>query len=207
MFCSHCGLKGTGNYCSACGTPLGEPPVLATIVWEDEVRYHVLLEHPEVRRRLAEAASAARKPMSGEEFLELAEKALEPLLAGVPVSKVATLVQPLYARLGVRTSKSRAQVIAAPPGVVLVTALCSLATAGQTVRSVRQGEDGCVLEAELPSDWRALAGELILSVQREANGTRVEAAATALGQLYDWGKNQAALDRLFGDLHRLRAAA
>ena len=72
---------------------------------------------------------------------------------------------------------------------------------------VQQAEDGCLIEAELPSDWRAFAGQLIVSIHREPQGTRVEAAAKTPGQIYDWGKNQHALQRLFSDLQPRAAVA
>ena len=208
MFCSNCGQSAAGRFCSGCGARLaGEDVVLAEIVWQDEVRYDALLKVSEVRQRLAASAAAARKKLSGEEFLELAEKAFEPLLGGAPIGKVAALVMPLYAKMGIGTSKSRSATLSSRPGEVLVTVLCSLAAAGQAVQRVQQAEDGCLIEAELPSDWRAFAGQLIVSIHREPQGTRVEAAAKTLGQIYDWGKNQHALQRLFSDLQPRAAVA
>jgi hypothetical protein len=208
MYCSNCGVRAAGRFCSNCGSRLdGQEIVLAEIVWQDEVRYDLLLKVPQVRERLAASTSKASKKLSGEEFLELAEKALEPLLGGVPICKVAALVVPLYAKLGVSTSKSRSATLPSPPGEVLVAVLCSLAAAGQTVQRVQQAEDGCLIEAELPSDWRGFAGQLIVSVRREGQGTRVEAVAKVLGQIYDWGRNRQAIDRLLSDLEPRTAAA
>ena len=208
MFCSDCGQRAAGRFCSGCGARLAhDEVVLAEIVWQDEVRYDALLKVPEVRRRLAASTAAARTKLSGEEFLELAEKALEPLLGGAPIGKVTALVMPLYAQMGISTSKSRSATLPSPPGEVLVAVLCSLAAAGQTVQRVQQAADGCVLEAELPSDWRAFAGQFVVSIHREPQGTRVEAAAKTLGQIYDWGKNQQAINRLFRDLQPRAAVA
>jgi hypothetical protein len=68
------------------------------------------------------------------------------------------------------------------------------------MQKVHQGEDGCVIEATLPSDIWSLAGELIVSIHRCPPGTQVEAEAKIAGQLYDWGKCQKCLDGLFADM-------
>ena len=120
MFCSNCGQQAAGRFCSGCGARLKSDVVLAEIAWQDEVRYDVLLQVPEVRQRLAASAAAACKKMSGEEFLELAEKALEPLLGGAPIGKVAALVMPLYAKMGIGTSKSRSATLPSLPGEIMV---------------------------------------------------------------------------------------
>jgi hypothetical protein len=182
-------------------------PYAPAILWQDEVRYDLLLQIPEVRERIAAATASAKKRLTGEEFLELAEKALEPLLHGVPVSKVAALVQPLYARLGIGTSKSRSETLPTRAGETIIAAVCSLAAAGMAIKQAQQAEDGCILLAEIPSDWRSFAGELAVAIHRQAGGTHVEALAKIGGQLYDWGKNQQALERLFRDLRLVRIAA
>jgi hypothetical protein len=57
--------------------------------------------------------------MSGEQLLELCDKAFVPLV-GVSLSTMASIVVPIYSRLGVWTGKSRSEVLSAPIGKVLV---------------------------------------------------------------------------------------
>jgi len=209
MFCSECGKQVTGKFCCHCGTPLGkvanvdviDAPV--EVVWENEVRYDMLLKLPQVRETIDRHARLAKKGISGEQFLSLCE-AIIPM--GVPLEKLAGFIQPLYARLGIGTGKQRTETIAAPVGRVILRALCFLARNGHSMRHVSQAEDGCELEAVLPSDIWALEGDLILSIKRQAQQTQVTAATKIGGQVIDWGKSSRCLDRLFTDL-RLDPAA
>jgi len=203
MYCSQCGAKASGNFCSQCGARLTAPEAtpLPTQGWKDEVRYQVLLQFPEVRMRIERHAAQARKGLTGEQFLELCDKAFIPL-TDVSLSKVASLVVPIYTRLGIGTGKSQRKVLAAPIGLILVAALCSLARYGRSLKQVHQGQDGCVLEAVLPSDMWSWEGELIVSIQRDRAGTLVEAATQIPGQFFDWGKSKQCLTQLFEDLER-----
>jgi len=183
------------------------PPVAAAWVptaagvWDDEVRYSVVLAIPEVRGRIAANTAAASTRMSGEQFLELCDKALKPF-TGVSVATVAAIALPIYTRLGVHTGKAEERTIERPVGRVLADVLCFLAASGYGVKRVQQGADGCVLECTLPSDWRAFAGELVVTVERCGPAVAVRAATRIGGQLYDWGKSRQVLDRLFNDLTR-----
>jgi hypothetical protein len=204
MYCSHCGAEGANHFCSHCGQPLHGEIVSAEVVedWRDEVRYAVLLHFGEVRDLIAKSAAGAKKGMSGEQFLDLADKAFAPL-GGVSLATVASLAMPLYARLGIQTSKTRELVTGAPPGSIIVAAVCSLARFGRKLQEVHQGQDGCILEAELPSDWRSFAGELVITIERADHGTRLAATAKIPGQWYDWGKSDQCLNQLFADVEGL----
>jgi hypothetical protein len=149
---------------------------------------------PEVRERIARGAAAAPKGATGEQYLELFDKAFSPK---VPLKAVVEVVAPLYARWGIGTGKSRSVILPLPPGRVLVAALCWLAGSGRALRQIRQADDGCVLEARLPSDLFSLEGELVISIRRVAEGTQVEAATRIPGQLVDWGKSTRSLTGLF----------
>ena len=85
MFCSQCGAKAAGKFCSSCGAPLlaivpgpnaddhdPQPP----IDWKDLVDYETLLRVPEVRDRIAKSGAQSKKRMTGEEFLDMYGAAL-----------------------------------------------------------------------------------------------------------------------------------
>ncbi len=165
--------------------------------WDEEVNYRTLVKTPEVRELIDRYAGLSRKKMSGEELLQLAEKIMP---TGVPLDKVMSLFQPLATQMGIGTGQERVERIQAPVGRVLVRALCSLARHGQSLRHIRQGSDGCALEATLPSDIWALEGQLGITVVRRGGWTDVGAATKVGGQWFDWGKSRRCLDQLFADL-------
>lgn len=206
MYCANCGAKASGNFCSSCGERLalaraGEE-TLHPQAWQDESRYALLIDVDEVRDMIARHAVQAQDSMSGDDFLDLCDTAFVPLV-GVSLSRVARIAVPIYSRVGIRTGKTRRKVLSAPIGRVIVGAVCSLARRGRQLKRVHQGEDGCVLEAVLPSDMWSWEGALVVSVQRDGAGVVVEAGTKIAGQLFDWGKSKQCLNQLFEDLESL----
>jgi hypothetical protein len=185
MFCSACGEKAGGRFCSHCGAPLAAGAESRN--WQQEFRYAELVRVPQVRAAIHYHASLARRGVTGEQFLGLCDKVV-PL--GVSMELVASLIQPLYASWGLGTGQQRSVQVAAPIGRVMLNVLCSLAARGQSLRRVEQGSDGCCFEAVIPSDIWSFAGDLLITVRQHAGNTEVEAAAKVKGQLYDWGKSQ-----------------
>lgn len=159
-----------------------------------------------MREQIAKQAALAEKGMSAEEFLGSAEKVLGPLAAGVSLLPVAELGHKLGSGLGIGTSKSRVEQFDLPVGRVIVGALCSLARRGMAIDTVEQGEDGCLIEAAMPSSAFILAGTLAIVVSREGSGARVEAAAKVTGQMFDWGASRKSLSNLFTDIGRFAPA-
>jgi hypothetical protein len=202
MYCGECGARGEGKFCTQCGAKLvaggGGPP--AVIDWDNEVRYETILAFPGVRDTIAAAAKNAKKRVSGEQFLAVAE-AITP----VPLEKLAGILQPVYSSMGVNTGKLATTRVDAPVARVVVRAMCALAEEGEPVVGVVQHDDGCEIEATLPSDFWALAGTLTVAVRREGPHARVEAATKIPGQLYDWGKSAKRLARLAEQLSRAAA--
>jgi hypothetical protein len=177
--------------------------IVLTVDWSNTIDYETLLGNAEVRDLIARSAAQSKKSMTGEEFLETYGNALGKL-AGLPVSlpmsSIAHFAQSTYAKMGIKTGKSRRRLIAKPAGVVMVSVLCSLARHGRTLRGAHQLTDGCILVASLPSDLFALEGDLVIAIGRSEKGTQVEARTEIRGQLFDWGKSARCLDALFADL-------
>lgn len=219
MFCSECGKKADGKFCWSCGQPLKQMAALSVvdaeaaeivavpIDWSNLTDCQSLLAIGEVRDRIASHAAKAKKRFSGEDFLEACDKYCTALTGGVPFSLIAKISQPISERLGLKTGKVRRERIAQAPGNVLVGLLCSLAQNGQQLRDIKQLSDGCTLQAALPSDIWSFEGDLLLTVLAESGETVVEASTTIRGAIYDWGKSNRALDRLFADLVQFAKAA
>lgn len=211
MFCTHCGTKGSGNFCGNCGCRLTSPDapplepapehedlvVLDEGDWQDDCRYERILRVDAVRTVIARHAASAPKGLSGEAVLEIYDKLVA---SPVPLASLATVLQPLYDSWGIRMTKERIEAVAAPVGRVIARVLCSLARHGQKIEKVEQFDAGCLLIAELPSSVCALAGQLTVGIERRPKRTKVTAATRIPGQMYDWGKSQRCLDVLFKDL-------
>lgn len=217
MFCSECGVEAAGKFCWDCGKPL-KPQMAASsdsvdqielvpIEWTEITDCQSLIAVPEVRERIARHAAQSKKKLSGEEFLECCDKILGPLAGGVPFAIIAKIAQPISEKLGLKTGKGRSERVAERPGVVLVAILCSLAQNDQKLLEATQSASGCTIRATMPSDIWSLKGDLLINVHAESRTTVVEADITIPGQVYDWGKCNRALDRLFADLTQLAKVA
>jgi hypothetical protein len=221
MFCSECGAKATGKFCSHCGfallgdiTPSSLAVRTSDVVvaptehlptdWAQRVDYETIIRVPSVRERIARSAAQSHKRISGEEFLEAFGT-----ITGLPIpmTAVAHAAQALHTKLGIKTGKSRSSTFAAPPGEMLVALFCSLARHGRNLRNVHQLTDGCTLIAALPSDLYALEGDLVITVSRSGPGSSVEARTEIKGQMFDWGKSNRCLAELFAEISGEAAAA
>jgi hypothetical protein len=209
-----------GKFCWSCGQALqqgrarefkivpAEPPSDVTLQdWTTSLDCRAIIVIPAIRDRIKASASRAKMRLTGEKFLEVCDSFLSPLTGGVPLTAIAQISQPISERLGLKTGKSRTQFIAQPTGTVLVAVLCSLAENGQQIGNIIQLADCCTLEAALPSDVWSLRGDLRVSIRRVNGGTTIEAVTIIPGQVYDWGKSNCALDRLFDDATQLSRAA
>ncbi len=208
MYCSNCGEKTTGRFCAFCGSPVAtvSPGAGSTdgLDWKHESRYQVLLHFPEVRDLIARNAPPSVKGLTGQDILKICDTFSRPL-TGLPISisKLSSVVVPIYARLGIQTGAARKEVVDSPIGKTLVAALCSLSRRGRTLKDVHQGEDGCVIEATLPGGWRSYEGQIVLSIERQQKGTLVDAAVKIPGQKYDWGISKNCIEETFEDLRSL----
>jgi hypothetical protein len=172
--------------------------------WTQSIVYREIVARPELRSMVDAAAAHQSGGMPAGKFLEQAEKLLE--AAGGPTAPLALLgevLQPVYARMGIKTGKMQSQRFELPPGRAILAALCSLAGRGQTLKAARQAADGLVLEAVLPSDLFAMEGSLIVTLKRDGAGTLVEAATHIPGQMMDWGKSARAIHTLFEEIEGL----
>lgn len=220
MFCSECGVKATGKFCHACGarlataetaiapalTPAMPPaveaaitPQVAAIPWQSEIRYAELLKVPHIRDTLAKLTMEAEPGMSATDILNVFDSAFKPM-GPISMSKIAPVLQSMYGKWGINTGKQRQEVLATPPGVVIFNLLCALTKRGQKIREVTQGEDGCILQAVIPSSLWTMEGKLLVTVSKVPQGTQVEAATRISGQMYDWGMSNRLLDELFRGL-------
>lgn len=217
MYCLECGEKAEGNFCWKCGSRLHHAPASAAPGpspepvgtaapggdgWADEVRYDVLIQHPRVRDLIVRHGARAHEPVSGELLMKMFDKLK---LTPVPLEIGSQVTLKLWKSLGMKSAvRTRTETIARPCGQAIVVVLCSLAQHSQSVSRVDQADDGCTIHAALPSDFRALEGEVKIVLKRRSGQTLVEASAWSNGQLYDWGKSNTSLDRLFTDLRELK---
>jgi hypothetical protein len=218
MFCSECGVQAEGKFCWSCGKPLlqgGLPSITPNsdiaksppCDWTELTDCQSLVAIPEVRERIAQHAAKAKKRFTGEDFLAVCDKVFAPMSGGVPLALIAKIAQPIAERLGLKTGKTRSERMVERPGTVIVAVLCSLAQNAQQIREATSATNGCTITASIPSDMWSLNGDLVVTVRAEGKITVVESGLTIPGQMYDWGKCNRVLDRLFDELLQLTAAA
>ena len=185
---------------SLMSTDSSVPPGRAA--WAGEHRLEVLLALPEVRSMVSACARNARAGMSGEEFLLQFANTMSLLVPGGGRAMLRGAARGRERGLsrGYQTAKSQAAEFDAPIGYVITAVLCSLARNSQAVTGAEQLQDGCILTANIPSDWKTFGGTLTVEVGRVPKGTAVEGTATIPGQMYDWGKSKKVAATLIADI-------
>lgn len=205
MYCSNCGTKAGGNFCSACGAKIQAPGELEELPlepprdWTEEIDYETLMQHPEVRDRIAKAAQKSPKRISGEDLLAVYD-AIQP--TGVPLQKLTVALLPVFDRMGFKTGKQSQLTLRAPAGRTLVAILCGMAGQGFEIQKVDQLDDGCVLTALVPSTIWTNRGEMVVGVERRQDVIQIQAAIKISGQLMDWGKSAQTLRQFFDEVRR-----
>lgn len=207
MFCSHCGVQASGNFCYQCGSRLsaGEQLVVAEedalvpaeLDWRVDPIFENVVSVQEVRAVIASSAKQAIPEFSAEQLFDVAEKVIP---IGVSYSGLAAIAQPMWASLGVRTGKDVSQLLPLPIGLAMVRAMCSLARHKQKVEEVEQHDDGCTITAELPSSIWAMKGELKVRLAQQGEATQLTAAINIPGQAFDWGRSQSCLQQLLSEM-------
>ncbi len=223
MYCSQCGTEAKGKFCQECGgqihganhaTPINGQTVRVDnhVFWDEDSNYDNIIRMEPVRTAIANHAASAQKGISGEAILAIYDKIIA---SPIPLESLAAVLQPLYQSMGIKTGKELREVVRLPIGLTIASVLCSFAKNGQDFLSAQQIEMGCVLKAELPSSVCSLKGSLTVFLVKRQVATEVLASTVIPGQVYDWGKSQRCLQRLFQDLksdlglpvsQRLRAA-
>ena len=198
MFCSNCGKKVSGNFCSTCGASLDAlvSHECSTISgWENTHSFSQLIQSSKVRNLLEFYASQSRKNMSASEILNKYDQLLGPITGGVPLELISTLIVPLYSKIGVKMGKNLQFSLDMPVGKVIVSSLCSMALQGWVVEKVDQGKDGCIIEGVVPSDLFSWEGKFVGGIFGDESASQINAGITIKGQLYDWGKSKRALKK------------
>jgi hypothetical protein len=213
MYCYNCGTKAEGRFCWKCGTRVDMGPGAAGVPAEQaqalpgtsgagQLDLAAVSRSAAVRELVGRYAAQAQRRISGEEFLKSFDRPFTAAV-GIPISPIALIAQPIYARMGVQTGKESVATIPRPPGDTFVAILCSLARHGQLVRALHAGTDGCVIEAVLPSDLWAFEGTILITLRQAGPGTEVRASTVIKGQIFDWGKSKACLEALLTDARNI----
>lgn len=207
MYCSNCGAKVSGNFCSICGTKSSSESQ-STAPTSDlhrtlESRYEDLVKRAEVRRLIESYASQSSSGVSADEFLKLADLAFKPL-TGVSLHSISQIVVPVFQKMGIKTGRSYTHTfpVAAPDAIVKV--LCSLAKNGYPLQSVEQGNNGLLLMAKLNSDLWTWGGDIVITVEDLQSKALVSIDVKIKGQLYDWGKSKSVIEKISGDMVNIK---
>ncbi len=206
MYCIHCGASGAKNFCASCGSsqtaestsklaPVdqenlvqdGNDIIIAELHWIESLQYEIIINSVEARTRIAACASGVAEGVTGDDLLAVFDAVST---IGFSLGKLTKAILPIYDKLGIKTNYETQMHFAAPPGRVLLAALCAMASRGLKIDQVQQSTDACSLNAKITSGIITNGGQLRIMLTKQERVVQVEISATISGQWYDWGKSQ-----------------
>lgn len=105
----------------------------------------------------------------------------------------------------IATGKQRRRELEHPYGYVALGVLTFLAQRSMRATSIAETDGECLIEAVLPRNLLTVQGEFVVRLHAAGERVDVDAAVTVPGQLYDWGRANRTLTKLFATLD-VRAA-
>lgn len=196
MNCPDCGKKADGNYCSHCGAKLKRESLEALTRHED------ITADQRCRKIIEREAGKAKTGMTAPEFWQYAEVLMPRRL---PLAALATLSSKIGEKLDAGRENHGFGLFRFSFGHVVLAVLTSLARQSLAVRQVQEGEERCLIEAEIPSTLLNLRGKLEIIIVTESAKTKVFIESKIFGQWMDWGKSRRLIDQLLRDVDRLAA--
>ncbi len=174
--------------------------------WRTSRDARVILNHPDVRKLVEEAAKLNKSSMTAEDFFKVAEPFMKAAGAdAVPLKLIADVAQSMYAKIGVKTEHQAQQGYASSFGRTLAAIACSLASRHQQLVAIAEGADGCGLQIDLPSTLTVMKAHMTLVLEERTEGTLVTGAVIIPGQASDWGHAKKTLADLHQDILNFRS--
>jgi len=124
-------------------------------------------------------------------------KALAPLggMSAGTLQSAMAIGESLGRKLGLKSSKRKAQTFAAPYAIFVRALVLALASERYVITALFDTPKGAFIEAQLPKDFRSLGGTLRFDVLEEgADTVHLVALCDIKGQIFDWGKGTQALN-------------
>lgn len=109
----------------------------------------------------------------------------------------------LAGKIGIKCKKKVERVFPVDYSLAVLSIAVSLLEAKDRIIGVEDTEYGSIIEAELPSDWRAIYGTVFFQIfDSGAPHTSVVGTSIIKGQLIDYGKGKKALTEIFDGAER-----
>lgn len=204
-FCAHCGTEAAANASPA--TPPSTPPqkIDPAVDWRNSMNVGEIVNHPDVRARIVRVTGATPQGMTAEQFFKYAEPVMAAAGAGgIPLGAIKDIALPMYARMGLKMDREMSQGFRNTFGETLAAVLCSLASRSQPLVDISEAGDGCILNTKMASSILSWEGNMIVTLERQSEGTLLKATITVPGQAFDWGRSKRVLQDLIDDVKRYR---
>ncbi|WP_299276009.1 hypothetical protein [uncultured Psychroserpens sp.] len=204
-YCPTCSIEIEGNYCSECGTKglnNNKTEALSIPNWRTEKDFDLLIKNPKVHSFISHFLENSKRSISAEVFLERADLLIAPLTS-LSVKRTADIIIPIYKNLGVKTGRSSTAHFDIIIQELFIKILCSLAKNNYPLVSVEQADNGIVMLAEIPSDFKTFGGDIIISLQEHDDNIKMDVDAKIKGQLIDWGKSKSVIKNIYKDIEEI----
>ena len=116
----------------------------------------------------------------------------------VPI--IAGPVQKMYGKIGIKCKKTMEQEFSCSYSIAVLSLVLSLKAKESNIVAIDDTQDGSVIEAELPPDWKCFPGRLFFEIFDKGTSTiLIKGISIIKGQLIDYGKGKKTLREIFAN--------
>lgn len=168
--------------------------------WQDEHRAEVLLLNPLIQNRIARHTRGGQAELSAISALKNAFSKGDKAGFLLGLSLAGNLL--IQRRRKLPPGPKRTEQLPWPIGSTIVAVLVSFANRGQRLIDIQQGSAGCTLTGEIDFSSFSVPGLITASINRNADGSVIDAEVQLPGGQIDFGKRKRILNKLFDDIPR-----
>lgn len=116
------------------------------------------------------------------------------------VPLIVSPIQKLYGKIGIKCKKTMEQEFFCSYSIAVLSLVLSLKAKESNIVAIDDTQDGSIIEAELPPDWKCFPGRLFFEIfDKGTSIILIKGMSIIKGQLIDYGKGKKTLREIFAN--------
>lgn len=171
--------------------------------WHSSHEYRRVMYEDDVVQMVRRFDGSGVSSMTAEEAMKAQAPLLKVLGNPIPPAIMGELGMrsaEFWSNRGLNKEYGEEVVYDIPIGLVIAGTLCAFASRGHMIERCEQASDGCALVARMRSSMFSNGGEVMVAIEEIDDLTHVQFAATAKGQVFDFGQTKRSVGDMAEDI-------